>query len=186
MPKHRQKLDIKCGESCCEENEHSFIPIKPRNKPRPLPTGCTKCGVAPVNWKLLRQRNFDHVEALVSSLGMEHIRAYFWSRDLSDLSKKLPLMQGRSWMISRVEKRLKDSIGSAYRFRDGTQTPLYEDGDPIHYAQHATATCCRKCVFCWHGIPEGRALTADELNYLGLVVWRFLDEKLPELTKDSL
>ncbi len=181
MAKKRLKLDIKCGESECDKDKHSFIPKKPRSRPRPIPTGCTKCGVAPVNWQLLRQRNLNHLEDLVTSLQTERVRAFFWDRELSDISKEVPLTKGRDWMISRVAKRLADSIGSAARFRDGTQTPLHEDGDPIHYAQHATATCCRKCVFCWHGIPEGRALTATELDYLDKIVWRYLDEKLPEL-----
>ena len=181
MPKKREKLDIKCGDVDCKADEHSFVQKKPRNKPRPIPTCCTTCGVAPLNWEILRRRDIGNIEELVSSFRKEHIRAYFWRFELSAVSTHNPVQKGRGWMRHRVRKRLTDSIGSTCHFREGRQTPLVEDDDPIHYAQHATATCCRKCVFCWHGIPEGRPLKEDELTYLEKIVWRYLDEKLPAL-----
>jgi hypothetical protein len=33
-------------------------------------------------------------------------------------------------------------------------------------AQHATATCCRKCIYKWHGIEKGRALNEVEVDYV--------------------
>ena len=54
---------------------------------------------------------------------------------------------------------------------DGSQTPM--KGHPVFVAQHATATCCRKCLEKWYGIPQGRELTEDEVRYLShiLVQW---------------
>ena len=46
---------------------------------------------------------------------------------------------------------------------DGKQTPMR--GHPVFIAQHATATCCRRCLQKWHGIEKGRALTAAEVDY---------------------
>jgi len=45
---------------------------------------------------------------------------------------------------------------------DGKQTPMR--GHPVFIAQHATATCCRKCIQKWHGIEKGRALTGEEAS----------------------
>jgi predicted Fe-S protein YdhL (DUF1289 family) len=39
-------------------------------------------------------------------------------------------------------------------------------GHPVFIAQHATACCCRGCLKKWHHIPEHRALTEDEKNYV--------------------
>jgi len=78
-----------------------------------------------------------------------------------------------------VRDRLRTSIGRAEPFRDGTQTP--EDGNSIFYAQHATATCCRTCLEYWHGIPKGRKLTDEELDYCAELVDLYLDERLPDL-----
>ena len=41
-------------------------------------------------------------------------------------------------------------------------------------AQHATATCCRKCLAKWHQIPKGKELSAEQLDYLVAVIERWL------------
>jgi hypothetical protein len=33
-------------------------------------------------------------------------------------------------------------------------------------AQHATATCCRGCLWKWHRIEKGRALSDDEIGFV--------------------
>ncbi|HSC35189.1 MAG TPA: DUF4186 domain-containing protein [Thermodesulfobacteriota bacterium] len=48
---------------------------------------------------------------------------------------------------------------------DGKQTPMRNH--PVFIAQHATATCCRKCLMKWHGIPaHAHALTGEEKDYV--------------------
>ena len=46
---------------------------------------------------------------------------------------------------------------------DGKQTPMR--GHPVFKAQHATATCCRKCMNRWHGIKIGSALSEEDINF---------------------
>jgi Domain of unknown function (DUF4186) len=55
---------------------------------------------------------------------------------------------------------------------DGKQTPFR--GHPVFIAQHATATCCRKCLSKWHGIPAGKLLTADEQDHVVAATDRWL------------
>jgi hypothetical protein len=47
---------------------------------------------------------------------------------------------------------------------DGRQTPWH--GHPAFVAQHATATCCRRCLEKWHGVQRGRALGAEETTHV--------------------
>lgn len=47
---------------------------------------------------------------------------------------------------------------------DGRQTPF--KGSPIFKAMHATASCCRKCLFKWHRIPEYKTLNEREVNFV--------------------
>ena len=47
---------------------------------------------------------------------------------------------------------------------DGKQTPM--KGHPVFIAQHATATCCRGCIYKWHKIPQNRELTENEINFI--------------------
>jgi hypothetical protein len=65
---------------------------------------------------------------------------------------------------------------------DGRQTPMR--GHPIFIAQHATATCCRGCLEKWHHIPRGRALTADEIDYIVAVLSRWLAKQSANLPPD--
>jgi hypothetical protein len=57
--------------------------------------------------------------------------------------------------------------------KDGKQTPFR--GHPVFVAQHATATCCRRCLAKWHGLPAGRALTEAEQAYVVAVLMRWLE-----------
>ena len=54
-------------------------------------------------------------------------------------------------------------------------------GNAIFYAQHATATCCRRCAEYWHGIRRGRKLTEREVGYLTELVMVFVRERVPWL-----
>ena len=47
-----------------------------------------------------------------------------------------------------IEKRLvSDNV-----LNDGKQTPM--KGHPVFISQHATGTCCRGCLYKWHGISK--------------------------------
>ena len=60
---------------------------------------------------------------------------------------------------------------------DGRQTPMRNH--PVFVAQHATATCCRKCLRKWHGIKQrGHKLTDDEAGYVLSVIEKWLSAYL--------
>ena len=59
-----------------------------------------------------------------------------------------------------ITNRLSDTS----RVIDGKQTPM--KGHPVFIAQHATATCCRECLYKWHKIEKGRLLTDKEISYI--------------------
>ena len=52
---------------------------------------------------------------------------------------------------------------------DGKQTPMR--GHPVFIAQHATATCCRGCLWKWWKIPQNKDLSPDEIEFVvGLIL----------------
>lgn len=60
---------------------------------------------------------------------------------------------------------------------DGRQTPMRNH--PVFIAQHATASCCRKCLMKWHGIPaHAHALTEGEKEYVLSLIKRWLENYL--------
>jgi hypothetical protein len=88
--------------------------------------------------------------------------------------------KGRVALHERTARVLAQAIGSPQHPRQGRQTPFTTD-NPIHYAQHATATCCRRCLEEWHGIPPNTVLSPQTLEYLTALATRFLDYRLPDL-----
>ncbi len=63
-------------------------------------------------------------------------------------------------------------IAPAFPKNDGKQTPM--KGHPVFIAQHATATCCRKCLEKWHGIGTGRALDEKEIDYIVALIMEWV------------
>ena len=59
---------------------------------------------------------------------------------------------------------------------DGKQTPFY--GSPIFKAMHATACCCRKCLFRWHRILPRRELSEKDISYIQDLIYRWVKKQL--------
>ena len=70
---------------------------------------------------------------------------------------------GISEIIDHAHKFILDRLSPAYPINDGKQTPF--KNHPVFVAQHATATCCRKCMNKWYNIPKGLELTPDQIDF---------------------
>jgi len=81
------------------------------------------------------------------------------AKDLACI-EKAGLEKIRSHAADFLTKRLAPE----HPLNDGRQTPFR--GHPAFKAQHATATCCRGCLFKWYGFPKNRPLTELEIHYL--------------------
>lgn len=55
---------------------------------------------------------------------------------------------------------------------DGKQTPM--KNHPVFIAQHATATCCRKCINKWYKIPINRELSEKEKRFIIALIMEWL------------
>ena len=73
-----------------------------------------------------------------------------------------------------VNKRLAPAI----ILNDGKQTPM--KGHPVFIAQHATATCCRGCLYKWHKIPLGTKLNDNEKDYIVNIIIKWINKELNE------
>ena len=59
---------------------------------------------------------------------------------------------------------------------DGKQTPM--KGHPVFIAQHATATCCRGCLYKWHRIPKGIELSEEQKEYIVNVIMAWINREI--------
>ncbi len=82
--------------------------------------------------------------------------------------KRTGLIDLRDNIVSIIEKKLTNPD----KFKDGKQTPW--SGNAIFVAQHATATCCRKCLFKWYRIPPNNELTDSEMSMVSTVIYRWI------------
>jgi len=79
---------------------------------------------------------------------------------------------GLDIVCEHARRFIVERLAPAQPKNDGRQTPWR--GHPGFIAQHATATCCRKCLDRWHQIPRGRPLDDDEIDYVTAVIEAWL------------
>jgi hypothetical protein len=76
------------------------------------------------------------------------------------------------FVIDRLSK--KDIIN------DGKQTPM--KGHPVFVAMHATATCCRGCLYKWHKIEKNKELSKEEILYIVNLILKWIKNEIEEKT----
>lgn len=73
-----------------------------------------------------------------------------------------------------VRKRLAPKIIP----NDTKQTPY--KGHPVFIAEHATATCCRSCLYKWHKIEKNKELSKEEQEYIVNIIMKWIEKELNE------
>ena len=108
-------------------------------------------------------------------------RSKFRSRfKLADADRAYVARTGLETLRSQAEKIVRERLAPAAPRNDGRQTPMR--GHPVFIAQHATATCCRGCLFKWHGIPAGRPLSDAEVASVVDFILVWIREKAGDLS----
>jgi len=176
-------LKITCTSSACDDGLHCFKQTKRQGRERVSGGKCRDCGADLVDFPRVQRRRLNDLDYTFRSLKYELIRHHFWHLEFDPRAKNYARRKGRLALKIAAEHRIRKSVGPVEPFRDGTQTG--KTGNPIYYGQHATATCCRKCIEYWHGIERGRELTEEEIGYFAALVNMFLDERLPDLKDDG-
>ena len=173
-------LKLSCDSADCDKDLHCFRESKKR---APHPSGaCQQCGGELVDWDRVRKRDPKDVTHTLDALKREWIRHHFWHVEISQRALNYALRKGRSGLRERALTQVRKSIGLKHS-RDGQQTPW--DGNVLHYAQHATATCCRRCVECWHGIAPEQELSDEQIQYFAHLCLQYVFEKLPDLPSEG-
>lgn len=80
--------------------------------------------------------------------------------------------KGLPVVLDHARDFVANRLADANPANDGKQTPMRNH--PAFIAQHATSTCCRKCLEKWHKIPRGRPLSESEIDYVVDVIRRWL------------
>jgi len=96
------------------------------------------------------------------------------SFSLGELELIMLAKYGWTTIRAHAEKIVRERLGQIVD-HDGKQTPY--KGHPVFIAQHATATCCRKCLFKWHRIPRYRDLNEEEVQLCLRLILRWISSQ---------
>jgi hypothetical protein len=173
-----EPLKITCHTSDCASGLHYFKQTKKMRDEGILPK-CEQCKADLVEWKKVWARDLNDAENTFKSLKFEFIRHHYWHKEFDEKAVNYALRKGKIDLLNTVEKRIRSSVQAPADAFDGRRTKW--EGNPIHYGQHATATCCRKCIERWHNIPRDEELTEKQVKYFTHLVIMFLEERFPNL-----
>jgi hypothetical protein len=180
-PRKLEPLKITCTSTACNDGLHCFRQARKSAEGHVVGGRCRDCGAELIDFPRVHRRNLGDLQYTFRSLKYELIRHHFWHLEIDQRAKNYARRKGKAGMRAAAERRIRKSVGSAEPSFDGRQTGT--SGNPLFYAQHATASCCRKCIEYWHGVEQGRPLTEGEVQYLTALVNMFIDERLPGLTE---
>lgn len=118
---------------------------------------------------MLSEEENNDLEQLFSKLAKSMFRSRFkpGKREREYLQDK-----GFSVIEKHARDFVKERLAPTLPKNDGKQTPM--KNHPVFIAQHATATCCRKCLEKWHGIEMGKELTQQQIDYIVSVIMYWL------------
>ena len=121
----------------------------------------------------------------------EDLREHITNLFIIDTKKQIGRIYYRKIIMNKELLGIDKIKDDAYEFinkrlapalieNDGKQTPM--KGHPVFIAQHATATCCRGCLFKWHSIVPHKELTEDEIEYVVEMIFCWLQDHAGDLS----
>ena len=115
----------------------------------------------------------EFIKKQLEALSKSKFRSSFY---LKEKDKKYIQDKG----LAKIEEHAYDFITKRLApkdiINDGKQTPMR--GHPVFIAQHATATCCRGCLFKWHKIRKGKDLSEKEIKYVVDIIMEWISRQI--------
>lgn len=182
-------LKLGCWMASCQHGRHCVDYLrKPRKGAERIEPGhCRDCGARIVDFcYTTHDETADecaHIAHQVIDQQAELIRAHYWHVPIDRWAYNQALRLGKAALRRKIEKRVISALDEPDAF-SSRSAPLARD--IVAYAQHATATCCRRCASCWHGLPSDASVRPSEaqLRHTVAIALTWLDVRLPELPID--
>ncbi len=176
-----EPLKIKCTDADCEHDRHCFRPTRAMIT-EGIAGHCRECDADLVDWDRVYRKDRKDMSYTFAALRREYFREHMWTVPIDQRAVNYARRKGMLGLRGAAEARIRKHVlpRASDIFRDGTQTPRQHN--PICYAQHGTATCCRKCAEYWHGIPKTQELSDSDVDYFVELVMAYIEQRLPGLT----
>lgn len=176
-------LKIKCNSTQCTGDLHCFSRyMKNAEKKFGKKGVCYNCGHESIDWKRVHQNDINDADYIFESLNKELMRKVFSTIKVEKVAVDAATSKSLTEIREDAIETLRKRIGKYNYYIDGRQTPLGENYI-VNYAQHATGTCCRKCLEAWHNIPKEQELSKAQLEFCTNLVMLYVENKVPGLKK---
>jgi hypothetical protein len=113
------------------------------------------------------------IEELFTALERSKFRSRF---RLSGKEAEYFKQKGEATILEHARDFVMKRLAPANPVNDGKQTPMRKH--PVFIAQHATGTCCRKCLEKWHRISRGKPLSDEQIDYIIEVLKRWFSGQI--------
>ena len=125
--------------------------------------------------KILNTNGLERITISLDSLKRSNFRSRFTlgAKDIDYIREK-----GMNTIRNHAIDFITDRIAPRNPKNDGRQTPI--KNHPVFIAQHATATCCRRCMQKWHKIPKGKALNDTEIKFIVDLIIEWLNRQMEQ------
>lgn len=177
--------DIVCGTTKCSDGFHCYSQKKSTLKKHGKERVCRECGVDLIDWERIHKNDITDSEFTFQQLRTEIIRHVFWHTPIEHEALLKTLVRGSRETAVIAEKLVSQRIVKFNSFMDGRQTPMGKD-EIINYAQHATATCCRKCLEAWHNIPMEDTLSEEQKEFCVSLIMKYVQERIIHLNENGI
>ena len=117
---------------------------------------------------------YKNIDLLFFKLSKSKFRNSF---HLNKKMKEYVSEKGYDLIRNHAYEFVNKRLAGASIINDGKQTPMRQV-HPAFIAQHATATCCRSCLYKWHGIAKGRELTKHEIDYIVTIIMKWIEKEV--------
>lgn len=88
--------------------------------------------------------------------------------------------KGMDTIRRHAEDFVRTRLAPAEIANDGKQTPM--KGHPVFKAQHATACCCRGCLYRWYRVPEHIQMTEIQQEKVVNLLMAWIEKEMKEST----
>lgn len=114
-----------------------------------------------------------NIDNILYSLSKSKFRSSFYLKEKDkEYIKEKGMEKIREHAYDFITKRLAPKEIK----NDGKQTPY--KGHPVFISEHATATCCRSCLYKWHKIPMNKELSKEEIDYIVDVIMKWIEKEI--------
>lgn len=113
------------------------------------------------------------IEYQLNQLSYSKFRSHF---HLKEKEIQYCYEKGLDVIQSHAYDFIKQRLTPAYIKNDGKQTPM--KGHPVFIAQHATATCCRGCLYKWHHIEKHVELNEKQIQYIVTLIMQWIQKEI--------